>query len=187
MSEGLLKVKDIAELTGMSEYTVRKKLREGEIEGERTSDREGYKVSRENLARYLQKAKKPFPAGLLSGIGLGFAAGGMGILGTLLLPLAPILAGGGAAIAGGIASLMDDGKGDSQEKSGNSKEILDLSVGSLEDQIEAIQYSIQAIELKGDELSVEDKQKILTGKAQIKLLERQIKELKLKYEMSQSI
>ena len=125
-------------------------------------------------------------ATLFSGFGVGSAVGSMGIIGPLLLPIAPALAVGGAAIAGRIASLIDDGKGTSQEKNDNSKEILDLSIGSLEDQIEAIQYSIQALELKGDKLSVEDKQKILTGKAQIKLLERQIKELKLKYEMSKS-
>lgn len=195
--EDLLTVKDVAELTGMSEYTIRKKLREGEIEGELSSDREGYRVSRESLAKYLQKAKKPLPAGLFSGssagfaagisgsgagftsggLGLGVSSGGLGFLGTLLELLLEV---------SGIASLLENSTKAMQSKNENSEKILDLSTGSLEDQIEAIRYSIQALELKEGELSVEDKQKILAGKAQIKLLERQIKELKLQYEINQN-
>ena len=180
LSEDLLTVKDVAELTGISEYTIRKRLRDGEIEGECSSDREGYRISRENLANYLQKNKKPLPMGLFPGA-LCLAASGIAGLGSMFLPMASMFALSNI-IAGGVAS---NDKGTLQDKDSNSREILNLSVGSLKDQIEAIQYSIQALELK-EELSVEDKRTILTSKAQIKLLERQIKELKLKYEMNQN-
>ena len=36
-----LTVKEVAEQLGLSEYTVRKKIREGEIEGDRQSNRAG--------------------------------------------------------------------------------------------------------------------------------------------------
>lgn len=179
LSDDLLTVKEAAELTGISEYTIRKRIREGEIDGECSSDREGYRISRENLASYLQKNKKPLPIGLFPGT-FSLAASGIAGLGSMLLPMASVLA-LGSAIAGRIVS---NDRGTLQDKNKSSEEILNLSVGSLKDQIDAIQYSIQALELK-EELSVEDKQKILTGKAQIKLLEQQIKELKLKYEMNQ--
>ena len=179
MADELLNVEEVAKLSGLSKDTVRRKLREGEIKGKLSSDRAGYRVSRDDLRDYLQKAKKPIPAELVTGAGLGAVAGGLLVS---LLPISPLFA-LGEAVVGGITSLLNNDKGVFDDKKENSKEVVYLSVGSLNDQIEAIRYGIQALELKGDDLSVEDKQKILASKAQIKLLEMKIKEIKLKYEM----
>ena len=182
MTEELLTVKDVAELTGISEYTIRKKLREGEIKGKRRSDREGYRVSRDDLLDYLQKAKKSIPVELAfsGGLGVGLATGSTGLLCSIVSPFAVAL---GAGVAGVFTSLFSKVNDALREKRGNYKEVLELSIDSLRHRIEALRYSIQALELKGDSLSVEEKQKILEGKAQIELLEQQINELKLKFEV----
>ncbi len=65
----------------------------------------------------------------------------------------------------------------------NQKKIRDITIGGLQDEIEAIQYLIQSLELDGENISINDKKKILEYKARIKLLERQIKEIELHFEI----
>ncbi len=53
-----LTVKEAAEKLGLSEYTVRKKIRDGEIEGERESNRAGYQIPWESFRRYADQQDK---------------------------------------------------------------------------------------------------------------------------------
>ena len=179
IDESLFTVKEAAKLLGVSEYTVRKKLRDGDLKGVITSDKEGYKISSRELIDYLQKNDKPIPAALAALVPGAFAltaGAGALALGVSALPFGLL----GGAFAG-LASLFGRDKYEKVFKDGES---LDLSVGSLRDQIDMIKYQIEALELKGDNKSVEDEQKILEFKTQIKQLEQRIKLLKLEYKMN---
>lgn len=55
---------------------------------------------------------------------------------------------------------------------------------SIRDEIEATEYHIQALELDGDDMSKEDKKRVLEAKAKIKMLERRIKEIEIEYELN---
>ena len=53
-----LTVKEVAEQLGLSEYTVRKKIRDGEIEGDRQSNRAGYQIPWESFRKYAERQDK---------------------------------------------------------------------------------------------------------------------------------
>ena len=156
-------VTEAAKILGLTEYTVRKKIRDGDLKGVKESDREGYRIPYEELIRYAQENRR-------SGIGKDF---GLGIAAAAL----PFVAGFGVATA--LSSLLNKG---SKEKIFTEK-IRNLSIESLRDEIEATQYYIQALEIDGDKITKEDKKRVLEAKAKIKFLERQIKEIEIKYEL----
>ena len=54
----MLTVKEVAEQLGLSEYTVRKKIRDGEIEGDRQSNRAGYQIPWESFRKYAERQDK---------------------------------------------------------------------------------------------------------------------------------
>ncbi|MBQ9419742.1 MAG: helix-turn-helix domain-containing protein [Synergistaceae bacterium] len=150
-------VSEVSKILGLTEYTIRKKIRDGDLRAIRgASDRDGYKIPRDALRDYANGKKLPE---LASALGLGFVAGL------------------------GIASLASDNS--TRKKHADFKKIRDLSIASLQDEIDATDYYIQAMELD-DNPTKEEKKKILEAKAKIKTLERQIKEIKLKFELNKS-
>ena len=158
LEEKLFTVAEAATILNLTEYTVRKKIREGQIKAvQGSSDREGYRIPQEEITRYLQNGG-PGVAGL------GFVSYVMPSAGTFGLGVMP-----------GILSAAIGGS--------NQKKIRDITIGGLQDEIEAIQYLIQSLELDGENISINDKKKILEYKARIKLLERQIKEIELHFEI----
>ena len=161
-------VTEAAKILGLTEYTVRKKIREGDLKGVKESDREGYKIPYEELIRYAQENRR-------SGIGKDFFEAGITAMAL------PFVAGFGVAAA--LSSLSNKTNKNSQEKI-ITKKIRNLSIESLRDEIEATQYYIQALEIDGDKISNEDKKRVLQAKAKIKFLEHQIKEIELKYEIN---
>ena len=179
-------VKDASEVLGLSEYTVRKKIREGEIAAiHGASDREGYKIPHDELIAYMKKSKRSGIAGLFAGAkdspALGFMVGvGAGAALPILGAAIPGALFGGLGL-GGISKVVTDAMNGVKKEGVDEKEVLDLSVGSLQDEIDALKFWIEGLELNGDSLSVDDKKKILDAKVRIKLLERQIKEIKLKH------
>lgn len=166
--EKFFTVSEAAKILDLTEYTVRKKIREGQINAvPGASDREGYKIPYDEVIRYAQANKHSdftgVAAGILGGLGLGLGIG---------LPI--------MAIGFGISKLLD-GIDDEKKNEADYKKIQDLSIESIKDEIQAIKFYIEALELEGENLSSESKKKILEGRARIKLLEREIKEIKLKH------
>ncbi|MBQ7197174.1 MAG: helix-turn-helix domain-containing protein [Synergistaceae bacterium] len=163
MSDKYYTVADVAKILGLTEYTVRKKIREGQLDALKgASDRDGYKIPVEALTKYLSEEKH---IGISD---LGFAA-------------LPVIAGVGLGIAGLIGGMVRSNAKSKNKK--DLKKIRDLSIESLRDEIEATQYYIQALELDGEEITKENQKRILESKAKIKTLERQIKEIQIKYEL----
>ena len=163
LEEKLFTVAEAATILNLTEYTVRKKIREGQIKAvQGSSDREGYRIPQEEITRYLQNGGR---GATIPGVaGLGFVSYVMPSAGTFGLGVMP-----------GILSAAIGGS--------NQKKIRDITIGGLQDEIEAIQYLIQSLELDGENISINDKKKILEYKARIKLLERQIKEIELHFEI----
>ncbi|MBQ6776108.1 MAG: helix-turn-helix domain-containing protein [Synergistaceae bacterium] len=167
-------VAEAAKILGLTEYTVRKKIRDGDIHAIKgASDREGYKIPREALMEYAQGDKRSGLSGILADV-VGSPAG-LGIAAAV-----PFVAGLGLGLG-----ALGAAAGTSKRNNADYRKIRDLSIESLQDEIEATQYYIQAMELD-DNPSKEDQKKILEAKAKIKTLERQIKEIKLKFELEKS-
>ena len=150
-------VTEAAKILNLTEYTVRKKIREGEIKAIRgKSDREGYRIPFNELVRYAQNNGRSENL-----VEFGFV---------------------GAFLGMGFTKILEEANNIKRKKNSASdyEKIKELSIESIKDEIEATQYYIQALEIDGDKMSKEDKKRVLEGKAKIKLLERQIKEIELK-------
>lgn len=153
-------VSEAAKVLGLTEYTVRKKIRDGDIKAIKgSSDREGYRIPLDELMRYAENH------------GHSEMFTGFGLIGDFL--------------GAGLQKILDNF--DSvKRKNPNYARIKNLTIESIQDEIEATEYHIQALELDGDDISREDRKKILEAKAKIKTLERKIKEIELEYELNSS-
>ena len=161
--EKFFTVAEAAKILNLTDYTIRKKIREGQIKAvQGSSDREGYRIPQEEITRYLQNKGR-------GGIASSFIPGTAGL--GFMSPVMPVVGG----VMSGIFSGLK--RGHNQEK------IRDITIGGLQDEIEAMQYLIQSLELDGENISIDGRKKIFEYNARIKLLERQIKEIELQYEM----
>lgn len=158
VSEKTCTVSEAAKVLRLTEYTVRKKIRDGDIKAAKgSSDREGYRIPLNELMRY---AENHGPSEIFAGFGH---------IGDFL--------------GAGLQRILDNLES-VKKKSPNYAKIKNLAIESIKDEIEATEYHIQALELDGDDISREDKKKILEAKAKIKMLERKIKEIELEYELN---
>lgn len=156
--EKIYTVSEAAKILGLTEYTVRKKIRDGDITAIKgSSDREGYRIPADEVMRY---AEKHGGAEIFTEFGLI-----------------------GEALGTGLRKIFD-GLSSSKKKNPHSERIKTLMTESIRDEIEATEYHIQALELDGDEMSKEDRKKVLEAKAKIKMLERKIKEIEIEYELN---
>lgn len=155
-------VREAAEKLNLAEYTVRKKISNKEIQAEKTSNRDGYRIAEDELLNYIKKHPQRNNYEMLPGLGL--------------IP---------AITAGGVALGLDKtGNGTEDEK---RKELAraKLNINRLQDMIDAINLRIEALELEGgyDSLSIDEKKQVLQGRLNAKLIERQIKEIQLQYDL----
>ena len=129
-------VAEASKVLGLTEYTVRKKIRDGDIKAIKgSSDREGYRIPLDELMRYAENHGH-------SEIFTGF-----GLIGDFL--------------GTGLQKILDNlCNRDFKEKNPNYARIKNLTIGSIQDEIEATEYHIQALELDGDDISREDRKKI---------------------------
>ena len=191
-------VKDAAEVLGLSEYTVRKKIREGEIKAvQGSSDRDGYKIPHDELVAYIQKAKRAGLAGMVSGVGVGITAGiAMPVIAaaTTMAVTAPAFLTGMSAGIADISKTVMDILNDETNGGVNNEKVLELVIGTLEDEIEILKCEIKALQLGSTAFSegsdkpegyssLDNQKKKLACQMRIKLLERQIKAIKLRYEL----
>ena len=134
-------VAEAAKVLGLTEYTVRKKIRDGDIKAIKGSS------DLDELMRYAENHGH-------SEIFTGF-----GLIGDFL--------------GAGLQKILDN-LDSVKKKNPNYARIKDLTIASIQDEIEATEYHIQALELDGDDISREDRKKILD----------KIKEIELEYELN---
>ncbi len=169
---------EAAKELGLSQYTIRKKIREGEIRASKQSLKEGYFIPRSSLEKYRKEHPRSFAGAIATAttasMGLGLAAG---IVPQALFRGLPVL--GLATVVGEqVAKILTDKN--TMDKDRN-KELLSLKKQQLEREAKAHQYDIETLEIKGgDNLTQEDKLKILDLKKKINNIESVILEIKMR-------
>ena len=134
-------VKEVAEQLGLSEYTVRKKIRDGEIEGDRQSNRAGYQIPWESFRKYAERQDKKVGS-LWSKAAI---VAGSSIVGRLI----------GGPIGGFVGGLVTGGalfmNGDKAEAEGTPTDFEDLD--ELKDP-ELIEKIIERLGAEMDEVNI---------------------------------
>lgn len=162
--------KEAADILGLTEYTIRKKIRNKEIKATPgASVREGYKIDKESLFDFASRNK------------IAIAAIGAGLAATVGAPfVAPFVVGSG--IVGLVAGLgLLDNEKDKGTSIKGKKELYDLGIQRLETEIEGLNLQIEALELDGD--SDDNKKNIIQLKIRINELKMKIQEIKMQKEI----
>ena len=181
-----LTVKEVAEQLGLSEYTVRKKIRDGEIEGDRQSNRAGYQIPWEAFRKYAERQDKKVGS-LWSKAAI---VAGSSIVGRLI----------GGPIGGFVGGLVTGGalfmNGDKAEAEGTPTDFEDLD--ELKDP-ELIEKIIERLGAEMDEVNIrieyaqyqvdaaatpeekkEAMQSLMENKLEYSRLNKQVKDLEIK-------
>ena len=181
-----LTVKEVAEQLGLSEYTVRKKIRDGEIEGDRQSNRAGYQIPWESFRKYAERQDKKVGS-LWSKAAI---VAGSSIVGRLI----------GGPIGGFVGGLVTGGalfmNSDKAEAEGTPTDFEDLD--ELKDP-ELIEKIIERLGAEMDEVNIrieyaqyqvdaaatpeekkEAMQSLMENKLEYSRLNKQVKDLEIK-------
>ena len=181
-----LTVKEVAEQLGLSEYTVRKKIREGEIEGDRQSNRAGYQIPWESFRKYAeQQDKKLGPLWSKAAI-----VAGSSIVGWLI----------GGPIGGFVGGLVTGGalfmNGDKAEAEGTPTDFEDLDelkdpeliekiIERLGAEMDEVNIRIEFAQYQVDEAATPEEKKeamqsLMENKLEYSRLNKQVKDLEIK-------
>ena len=182
-----LTVKEVAEQLGLSEYTVRKKIRDGEIEGDRQSNRAGYQIPWESFRKYAERQDKKLGS-LWSKTAL--VAGGS-IVGRLI----------GGPIGGFVGGLVTGGalfgmNGDKAEAEGTPTDFEDLDelkdpeliekiIERLYAEMDEVNIRIEYAQYEADEAASPEEKKaamrtLMENKLEYSRLNKQVKDLEIK-------
>jgi len=181
-----LTVKEVAEQLGLSEYTVRKKIREGEIEGDRQSNRAGYQIPWESFRKYAEQQDKKLGS-LWSKAAL---VAGSSIVGRLI----------GGPIGGFVGGLVTGGalfmNGDKAEAEGTPADFEDLDelkdpeliekiIERLGAEMDEVNIRIEYAQYQVDEAATPEEKKeamqsLMENKLEYSRLNKQVKDLEIK-------
>ncbi|MBQ8699079.1 MAG: helix-turn-helix domain-containing protein [Schwartzia sp.] len=182
-----LTVKEVAEQLGLSEYTVRKKIRDGEIEGDRQSNRAGYQIPWESFRKYAERQDKKVGS-LWSKAAI--VAGGS-IVGRLI----------GGPIGGFVGGLVSGGalfgmNGDKAEAEGvptdfedldelKDPELIEKIIERLGAEMDEVNIRIEYAQYQADEAATPEEKKaamqtLMENKLEYSRLNKQAKDLEIK-------
>ncbi|MBP3690229.1 MAG: helix-turn-helix domain-containing protein [Schwartzia sp.] len=181
-----LTVKEVAEQLGLSEYTVRKKIREGEIEGDRQSNRAGYQIPWESFRKYAEQQDKK----LGSRWSQAALVAGSSIVGRLI----------GGPIGGFVGGLVTGGalfmNGDKAEAEGTPTDFEDLDelkdpeliekiIERLGAEMDEVNIRIEFAQYQVDEAATPEEKKeamqsLMENKLEYSRLNKQVKDLEIK-------
>ena len=182
-----LTVKEVAEQLGLSEYTVRKKIRDGEIEGDRQSNRAGYQIPWESFRKYAERQDKKVGS-LWSKAAI---VAGSSIVGRLI----------GGPIGGFVGGLVTGGalfgmNGDKAEAEGPPTEFEDLDelkdpeliekiIERLGAEMDEVNIRIEFAQYQVDEAATPEEKKeamqsLMENKLEYSRLNKQVKDLEIK-------
>ncbi|MBQ4422671.1 MAG: helix-turn-helix domain-containing protein, partial [Schwartzia sp.] len=181
-----LTVKEVAEQLGLSEYTVRKKIRDGEIEGDRQSNRAGYQIPWESFRKYAEQQDKTLGS-LWSKAAL---VAGSSIVGRLI----------GGPIGGFVGGLVTGGalfmNGDKAEAEGTPTDFEDLDelkdpeliekiIERLGAEMDEVNIRIEYAQYQVDEAATPEEKKeamqsLMENKLEYSRLNKQVKDLEIK-------
>ena len=181
-----LTVKEVAEQLGLSEYTVRKKIRDGEIEGDRQSNRAGYQIPWESFRKYAERQDKKVGS-LWSKAAI---VAGSSIVGRLI----------GGPIGGFVGGLVTGGalfmNGDKAEAEGTPTDFEDLDelkdpeliekiIERLGAEMDEVNIRIEFAQFQVDEAATPEEKKeamqsLMENKLEYSRLNKQVKDLEIK-------
>lgn len=181
-----LTVKEVAEQLGLSEYTVRKKIRDGEIEGDRQSNRAGYQIPWESFRKYAERQDKKVGS-LWSKAAI---VAGSSIVGRLI----------GGPIGGFVGGLVTGGalfmNGDKAEAEGTPTDFEDLDelkdpdliekiIERLDAEMDEVNIRIEYAQYQVDEAATPEEKKeamqsLMENKLEYSRLNKQVKDLEIK-------
>ena len=182
-----LTVREVAEQLGLSEYTVRKKIRDGEIEGDRQSNRAGYQIPWESFRKYAERQDKKVGS-LWSKAAI--VAGGS-IVGRLI----------GGPIGGFVGGLVSGGalfgmNGDKAEAEGiptdfedldelKDPELIEKIIERLGAEMDEVNIRIEYAQYQADEAATPEEKKaamqtLVENKLEYSRLNKQVKDLEIK-------
>ena len=181
-----LTVKEVAEQLGLSEYTVRKKIRDGEIEGDRQSNRAGYQIPWESFRKYAERQDKKVgslwsKAAIVAGSSIvGRLIGGPigGFVGGLVTGGALFMNGEKAEAEGAPTDFEDLDELKDPELIEKIIERLGAEMDEVNIRIEYAQYQVDAAATP--EEKKEAMQSLMENKLEYSRLNKQVKDLEIK-------
>lgn len=156
--------REVADLLNLSEYTVRKKIRDQEINAKGSSGRNGYRIDKEEVIKYANKHKISL---------LPMAA----MAATVMSPVLGISLGAIASLGGFLSSVftsVDNKKVDDDKKI----ELYDMAIERIKKDIDGLKMKIEALQLEADD-SIKCKKDILHLKMLINEKEGNIQEIEI--------
>lgn len=180
-----LTVREAAEQLGLSEYTIRKKIRDGELEGECQSNRAGYQIPWESFRKYAERQDRKLGS-LWSRTAL--VAGGT-LVGRLI----------GGPVGGFVGGLVTGGaifgiRGDGAEKAApeldeidelKDPKLLEKIIERLNAEMEEISIRIEYADFRAKETEDPEERRVaMQSLMELKLesarLNKQVKDLEIK-------
>ncbi|MBP5200144.1 MAG: helix-turn-helix domain-containing protein [Schwartzia sp.] len=181
-----LTVKEVAEQLGLSEYTVRKKIRDGEIEGDRQSNRAGYQIPWESFRKYAERQDKKVGS-LWSKAAI---VAGSSIVGRLIG--GPIGGFVGGLVTGG-ALFMNDDKAEAEGTPTDFEdldelkdpELIEKIIERLGAEMDEVNIRIEYAQYQVDEAATPEEKKeamksLMENKLEYSRLNKQVKDLEIK-------
>ncbi len=183
----MLTVREVAEQLGLSEYTVRKKIRDGEIEGDRQSNRAGYQIPWESFRKYAERQDKKVGS-LWSKAAL---VAGSSLVGRLIG--GPIGGFVGGLVTGGALFGMNGEKAEAQGAPTDFEELDELKDPELIEKIierlgaemDDVSIRIEYAQFQADEAADAEEKKaamqaLMENKLEYARLNKQVKDLEIK-------
>ena len=203
---------EVAKISGLSDYTVRKKIREGELRAEGEGTRSGYRIRKENLLEFLFKQRtftrnygraadtwteEEFAAhtsarrtagasevfGIKPGKSLSSAAAGAALVGSLVASAVPVV-----PLIGLSAAVLFGGKKEVSEEEIDATAKLLVNVRLLHQYINMKKKLIEQLKLEEEELQISYKGKLDADEYRLKEIEqkKKINDAELELELLQS-
>ena len=182
-----LTVREVAEQLGLSEYTVRKKIRDGEIEGDRQSNRAGYQIPWESFRKYAERQDKKVgslwsKAAIVAGSSIvGRLIGGPigGFVGGLVTGGALFGMNGEKAEAEGVATDFED------LDELKDPELIEKIIERLGAEMDEVNIRIEYAQYQADEAATAEEKKaamqaLMENKLEYSRLNKQVKDLEIK-------
>lgn len=203
---------DVAKISGLSDYTVRKKIREGDLRAEGEGNRSGYRIRKEALLEFLFKqrtftrnyeraadtwtedvfaahtsARRTAGAsevfGIKPGKSLSSAAAGAALVGSLVASAVPVV-----PLIGLSAAVLFGGKKEVSEEEIDAMAKLLVNVRLLHQYINMKKKLIEQLKLEEEELQISYKGKLEDDEYRLKEIEhkKKINDAELELELLQS-
>ena len=182
-----LTVREVAEQLGLSEYTVRKKIRDGEIEGDRQSNRAGYQIPWESFRKYAERQDKKVgslwsKAAIVAGSSrVGRLIGGPigGFVGGLVTGGALFGMNGEKAEAEGVPTDFED------LDELKDPELIEKIIERLGAEMDDVSVRIEYAQYQADEAADAEEKKaamqtLMENKLEYARLNKQVKDLEIK-------